>query len=143
MSALKLLLATDGSENALRGARHVAELARRGLEIEVVLCNVQPPANAGAFDIYGTVELAERQRTRAAAVAFAEAGAVLRMAHLAPAQHVAAWHAAREILAAAEQYHCDGIVMGHRGLGALAGLLGASVSSQVVRRATIPVTLVK
>jgi nucleotide-binding universal stress UspA family protein len=47
------------------------------------------------------------------------------------------------ILKFAKQRRCDQIVMGTRGLGAVAGLVLGSVAMKVIQLADIPVTLVK
>jgi len=140
---LKLLIATDGSENALRAVGHVAALARRGVAIHAVLCNVQPPVMSGEVGVVAPIEIAERSRTLAAAAAFAAASRVLAEAGVEATRHEASGDAAPEILAAALAHGCDAIVMGHRGLGKLATLVAGSVSSQVVRKSPVPVTLVK
>ncbi len=51
--------------------------------------------------------------------------------------------AAENILKAVREARCDEIVMGTRGLGALAGLVLGSVAMKVVQLAKIPATLVK
>ena len=140
---LKLLIATDGSENALRAVRHVASLVRRGVAIHAVLCNVQPPVMSGEVGVVAPIEIAERSRTHAAAAAFAAASRLLAEAGVEVTRHEASGDAAPEILAAALAHGCDAIVMGHRGLGKLATLVAGSVSSQVVRKSPVPVTLVK
>lgn len=50
---------------------------------------------------------------------------------------------AETIARIALEQNCDGIVMGTRGLGAVAGALLGSVASQVVHLSDVPVTLVK
>lgn len=139
---LKLLIATDGSENARRAVQHVVALARRGIAIEAVLCNVQPPVMSGEVGAIAPMEIAERRRTLAAAAAFAAATGSLEDAGVRVVVHEATGNAAEEIAASADALKCDAIVMGRRGLGSLASLVMGSVSSQVVRRAGVPVTLV-
>jgi nucleotide-binding universal stress UspA family protein len=140
---LKLLIATDGSDDALRAVRHVADLAAHRVTVEAVVCNVQTPVMAGEIGPVASVEIAERRRTLAATSAFAAALAVLREAGIHAVAHEATGDPAKEIVAAADAYACDGIVMGRRGLGRFASLVGSSVSSEVVRKAHVPVTLVK
>ena len=43
---MKLLVPIDGSELALQALQHAIALARAGLEVELVLVNVQEPASA-------------------------------------------------------------------------------------------------
>lgn len=51
-------------------------------------------------------------------------------------------HPGSQIIAYAQEHHCDLIAMGSRGLGAVRGILG-SVSSYVLREAPVPVLVVK
>ena len=57
--------------------------------------------------------------------------------------HVVPGDIARRIVQLAEQHDCVRIVMGTRGLGALAGLVLGSVGYRVIHLSPIPVTLVK
>ena len=140
---LKLLVPTDGSENALRAVRHVADLAGRGVALEVVLLNVQRPVMSGEVGQVAPIEIAEDKRAAAAGSAIAKARALLDAAKLPVTVHEAIGAAAEEIARAADELGCDGIVMGHRGLGTLRSLVMGSVSEHVVRLAKVPVTLVK
>jgi nucleotide-binding universal stress UspA family protein len=139
---LRLLVATDGSEDAARAARHVADLARHGMAIEVVLCNVQPPVMSGEVGAVAPLEIAERRRTLAARAAFDSSRRILEDSGVTITEHEESGDAAHEILAAATALHCDLIVVGRRGLGKLASLVAGSVSSQVLRKSPLPVTLV-
>ena len=51
--------------------------------------------------------------------------------------------AATTIARRADSLQCEGIVMGTRGMGAIANLLLGSVAAKVVHLANVPVTLVK
>jgi nucleotide-binding universal stress UspA family protein len=139
---LRLLVATDGSENAARAVAHLVELRRRGVALEAVLCNVQPPVMSGEVGAIAPVEIAARKRSLAAAAALQSARAPLEAAAIPVTAHEASGDPAEEICAAALSHGCDGIVVGRRGLGALASLVLGSVSTQVVRRSPLPVTLV-
>jgi nucleotide-binding universal stress UspA family protein len=140
---LKLLVPTDGSENALRAVRYVADLARRGVALEAVLLNVQRPVMSGEVGQVAPIEIAEDKRAMAAGSAVAKARAVLDPAKVPVTVHEAIGNAAEEIASAADALECDGIVMGHRGLGTLRSLVMGSVSEHVLRLARVPVTLVK
>lgn len=139
---LTLLIPTDGSDNAARAVQHVVDLARRGIKLEAVLVSVQRPVMSGEVGAVAPIEIAERMRTVAAHAAIDAARAPLEAAGVGVRVHETEGDAAEEIAAAAGALHCDAIVMGRRGLGALAGLLMGSVSSHVVRLAKVPVTLV-
>ncbi|HYC35578.1 MAG TPA: universal stress protein [Usitatibacter sp.] len=140
---LKVLVASDGSDNAVRAAAHVGSLARRGISIEAVACNVQPPVMSGEVGVIATVERAEQRRTRNASEALEAVARPLRESNVALTFHEASGDAAVEIVAAAGALRCDGIVLGCRGLGVVAGAVLGSVSAQVVRASPLPVTLVK
>ena len=140
---LKLLVPTDGSENALRAVRYVAELASHGVPIEAALLNVQRPVMSGEVGAVAPIEIAEDARAAAAGSAVGKARVVLDAAKVPVVVHEAIGNAAEEIARAAEALGCHGIVMGHRGIGTLASLVMGSVSEHVVRLDRVPVTLVK
>lgn len=140
---LKLLVPTDGSDNAMRAVHYVASLAQRGLPLEVALLNVQRPVMSGEVGQVAPIEITEDRRALAAGAAIAKARSLLDAAKLPVTVHEAIGHAGEEIARAAAELGCDGIVMGHRGLGMLRSLVMGSVSEQVVRLAQVPVTLVK
>lgn len=50
---------------------------------------------------------------------------------------------AEQILLAVKDEHCDGIVLGSRGLGVVEGFFRSSVSRTVIEEANVPVTIVK
>lgn len=50
---------------------------------------------------------------------------------------------AEQILLAVKEEHCDGIILGSRGLGVVEGFFRSSVSQAVVENADVPVTIVK
>lgn len=139
---LKLLIATDGSHNALRAVQYAAGLARRGVPLEVALLNVQPPVMSGEVGVVAPIEIAERKRTLAAGHVMEVAREALDAAGVAVTVHETEGDPAEEIARMASELACDGIVVGRRGLGALASLVLGSVSAHVVRLAKVPVTLV-
>jgi nucleotide-binding universal stress UspA family protein len=138
---LRILLAVDGSRTADRAARHVVALKAGGLAFEVLLLNVQPqwaPARTREEKREG-VRLhlaASGQAMRAAKALLAQAGIAFKGA-------LRVGDAAEHILETAREARCDHIVMGTRGLGALAGLVLGSVAMKVVQLSKTPVTLVK
>jgi nucleotide-binding universal stress UspA family protein len=139
--ALRILLAVDGSATAERAARHVLALSAQGLAFEVLLLNVQPqwaPARTRDEKREGLRLHLERSEKamRAAKALLADAGIAFKTA-------LRVGDAAENILKAAREARCDEIVMGTRGLGALAGLMLGSVAMKVVQLAKMPVTLVK
>jgi nucleotide-binding universal stress UspA family protein len=139
---MKVLLAVDGSDCALRAAKFVAQLlAQRQAQVELV--NVQPPIAYGDLLSAATRERAEgliAQRGRRAA---GEALDLVARAGIASRLQVLSGDAAPVIVSAARELGCDLIVMGTRGLGAVAGLALGSVAARVIHLAEVPVTVVK
>ena len=66
---------------------------------------------------------------------------VLQRQHLQ--DQTVAGDAAQEIVEYAKTHHCEGIVMGTRGLGSVATLVLGSVAHKVLHLTHVPITLVK
>jgi nucleotide-binding universal stress UspA family protein len=141
---MKVLIAVDGSEHARRAVEAAARLARQGVGVDALLLNVREgPAYYGElppFD-HESIErmLLEKQAgLLEAALAHARSHGLDNAATLAatgqPAQQIAHLAAERNV---------DCVVMGTRGMNALAGLLLGSVAQRVVHLASVPVMLVK
>jgi nucleotide-binding universal stress UspA family protein len=137
----RILVPVDGSNTSLRAVRHVVALARDGASVNIVLLHVLP----------ATLQTRSRSRKRAQQLAdltatdraTASAQALLERARLPFRRHVRFGAPADAILDVAKRERCDQIVMGTRGLGAIAGLVLGSVAMKVLQLATVPVTLVK
>lgn len=139
----KIVVAVDGSEPARRAVRRAADLTRR-YGAELVLVHVLPP---GAREVipkeladYAEIEHIDVRRgdlVRSIAeqiVRQAEADArALGVAQLRSVIETGDPASALAALATAEK--ADLIVMGRRGLGALAGLLLGSVSHKITQLA--------
>ena len=141
----RILLATDGSEEAELAALRAVELAdATDSELHVVHVGVVPiflksyPGTLGYYDkLYEQIEevsreLLRKQTWRVKAVGGTVAGAHLRMGQVD-----------LEIVALAEELQADLIVMGSRGLGGVRRALIGSVSDSVVRHAHCPVLVVR
>jgi nucleotide-binding universal stress UspA family protein len=141
----RILLATDGSEEAELAALRAVELAdATDSELHVVHVGVVPiflksyPGTLGYYDkLYEQIEemsreLLRKQTWRVKAAGGTVAGAHLRMGEVA-----------LEIVALAEELGADLIVMGSRGLGGVRRALMGSVSDSVVRHAHCPVLVVR
>jgi nucleotide-binding universal stress UspA family protein len=135
---LRLLLATDGSDNAMRAVGRVRALSENGLSVEVVLCNVQPgealPASAQAPE--------RRQREADANATMAPGIAELARGGVRVLTHHATGQAAEEIVRAALDWDAAAIVIGRRGAGTPASSMLGSVCAQVTREAQLPVMVV-
>jgi nucleotide-binding universal stress UspA family protein len=141
----KILLATDGSEEASLAALSAVDLAdKTGSELHVVF--VLPTQDVPDYDTMGFYiekpheqeieqmgkRLLDEQVRRVEEVGGTVAGAHFRMAR-----------ADRGILAVGEDVGAGLIVLGSRGLGGVKRALMGSVSDSVVRHAHCPVLVVR
>ena len=139
---LRVLVPMDDSPSALRAVRHVIELARRGLALEVHLLNVRPPVRGSAAALIAQSELNDYHRDEGMK-ALAGARVLVEQAGLPMHLHVGVGNAGEIALAFARRLDCHQIVMGMRGLGSVAGMLMGSVARHVIAGSGVPVTLVR
>jgi nucleotide-binding universal stress UspA family protein len=148
----KVLLATDGSEEAQLAARTAADLAQKtGSELHVVhvfgIAPVGSPVYPEATDLQGEAleEEAEEQisEQRAREVLEVEVGKVRPAGGTVVEGHLIEGRIAPEIVGLAEQIGAGLIVMGSRGRGGIRRALMGSVSDSVVRHAHCPVMVVR
>jgi nucleotide-binding universal stress UspA family protein len=141
----RILLATDGSEEAELAALRAVELAdATESELHVVHVGVVPsflvsyPGTLG-YDgkLYEQVQVRSRELLRKQSWRVKAAGGIVAGAHLRMGA------VALEIVALAEELGADLIVMGSRGLGGVRRVLMGSVSDSVVRHAHCPVMIVR
>jgi len=150
----KILVAVDGSENALRAAAEAVKMARGNPDAQLDLITVVPLVDpVFAFGpLLTTQEVADAEKNAANEV-LKKAEEVIAQAKQAvelteqsglkvesyvqlgdPAQAVAEYAAAKG---------CDVVVMGRRGMGLIKELLLGSVSSKVLQLTPCPVLLVR
>jgi nucleotide-binding universal stress UspA family protein len=148
----KVLLATDGSEEAELAARTAADLAQKtSSELHMIyvfgIAPVGTPVYLEATDLQGEAleEEAEEQisEQRAREVLDAEVGKVRSAGGTLVEAHLIEGRIAPEIVALAEQIGAGLIVMGSRGRGGIRRALMGSVSDAVVRHAHCPVLVVR
>jgi nucleotide-binding universal stress UspA family protein len=149
----KILLATDGSEDAKLAARTAVDLAQTtGSQLHVVyvggegfyetplveFATLEPTWIAREYsDLMSNIERTERELLDAEVEKVLTAGGTIAQAHLMMGE------AAREIVHLAEALGVGLIVMGSRGHGGINRALMGSVSESVVRHAHCPVTIVR
>ena len=137
----KILLATDGSEEAELAARTAADLTgKTGSELHLVHVLVLPPETL--YDPFGTdarEEFEKRGRARLEELTkkLEASGGAVEGAHFRVGSPDA------EIVAQAEEVGADMVVLGSRGLGVMRRALMGSVSDSVVRHAHCPVMVVR
>jgi nucleotide-binding universal stress UspA family protein len=134
----KVLVPIDGSEHSLRALGHAMKR-----DDEIHLVNVQIKADTPVLLLHMTAEEIERHQLANGRSTLEAAVRVLDAAKRRHHDHVAIGDPAHEIARVAAAEHVDSIVMGTRGMGALANLTLGSVATKVVHLAAAPVTLVK
>lgn len=138
------LLATDGSDNSLRAAEHLLDIAgnHAGVEITVIsVYNLQPfsimDMTTMDFD-----RLSEAARNLAQS-AMDKTMAVFKAAGIEVKGMIKEGDPGLTIVETANSLKSNQIVMGTRGLGSVMELFMGSVSHKVVSLSKCPVTLVK
>lgn len=148
---MKILIAVDGSADALQAVQHVLALVQRGLKASLVLANVQEPASLYEMVVVHDADSIEELRRQAGADLLAPAEALLQAADLAYEVEVAGGDPQHVLLELAENYGCHAIVLGARGeMGSdfastgfgVATSLG-SVAQAVLAHSPVPVTVVR
>lgn len=138
----RLLLATDGSDDAILAARAAADLSREtGSELHVVHVWQADFPRAYAVTMPGARSRWCEQQAEVLLVEQVEriedAGGEAKEAHLRQGK------AAEEITSLAGELNAGLVVMGSRGLGRVKRLVVGSVSESVVRSASRPVLLLR
>ena len=140
---MKLLVAVDGSAQALEAARYAVRLCGAGLKAEIVLATVQEPTFLYEMVLPPTSDVLERVSGAVGHRALGDAEALLREAGVPFEIEIGSGEIAPTLLSIARARGCDGIVLGARGLGAVRSALMGSVSQALLHTATIPVTVVR
>lgn len=109
----------------------------------VHLLNVQPPPVHAFPGKLVSPDLVTHELRREGEALLGQAQASVKAAGMSSVCHVRIGRPGDEIAACAADHACDAIVMGTRGMGAVAGLLLGSVAAKVVHVAQVPVTVVK
>jgi nucleotide-binding universal stress UspA family protein len=138
----KILLATDGSEEATLATQTAADLGERtGSELHVVhVWEISPthyPDRYGYRALYEEDEREARQLLEAQIDKMKATGATVAQAHLRIGR------ADEEVVVLAEELGVDLIAMGGRGLGGVRRALIGSVSDSVARHAHCPVLVAR
>ena len=141
---LKLLIAVDGSENALRTVDHlIKHRAWYTAPIEVILLNVQVPITGVNIKLFVKGEDLNAYYHDEGVAALKDARALLDAAGIHYSHHIGVGDAAKVIVQYVEAKQCDQIVLGSRGAGAISELVLGSVVTKVISLAKVPLLLVK
>jgi nucleotide-binding universal stress UspA family protein len=142
----KLLLATDGSEEAELATRAAVELAKgTGSELHVIYVEPLPDfmkkndAGTPGYDreVYKKIEEAGRETLRRLVWRVKIIGATVAKSHLKMGA------VAEEIVAFADELEVDLIIVGSRGLRGIRRAIAGSVSEGVFRHASCPVMVTR
>ena len=138
---LNILIAVDGSENALEAVRHAIKLCSANARIRLHLLNAQPPLPL-AVSSFVTQDVIQSFHQEEGRKCLQAARALLDQEKIAYEAHIAVGDVADSIIAYVIDRNCDHILMGTRGLSSLPGLLLGSVATRVLHLAEVPVTLI-
>jgi nucleotide-binding universal stress UspA family protein len=140
----RFLVAVDGSENALRAVRQVIAFAPELREApHILLANVQPVVVSGAVRTFVNADQIDAWYRSEGEKALAGARDLLAAAGLAYDHHIVVGDPAETLARMARERSCDLIVIGSRGMSAVANLLMGSVATKVLHLAEAPVLLVR
>ncbi len=142
----KLLVASDGSENALRAAEFAAELAEAAPNIKVTVIIVNDILDKIKYyslrtpTVIGEVDAFFKEQAQEALDLTLE---IFSQKGVKATGVVKMGNPAKDIVDYAHAEGIKHIVIGSRGMGSLRGIVLGSVSSKVVQLADCPVTIVK
>ncbi|HSM21960.1 MAG TPA: universal stress protein [Rubrivivax sp.] len=140
---MKILLPVDGSPAALEAVRHALALLRQGLSASFVLANVQEPPSLYEVVTAHDVQVIDQVREAAGADLLAPAEALLTGVGAQGESEVAGGAPATLLVELLENYGCDAVLVGARGVSApREGGLG-SVAQALLLHSPVPVTVVR
>ena len=138
----KVLLATDGSEEATLATQTATDLVERtGSELHVVHVGEIPPTHYP--DRYEYRALYEEDEREARHLLEAQIEKMKATGATVAQSHLRMGRADEEVVVLAEELGVDLIAMGGRGLGGVRRALMGSVSGSVVRHAHCPVLIAR
>ncbi|WP_386816166.1 universal stress protein [Lysobacter gummosus] len=140
---MRIVIAIDGSEAALRAVRHAIKLAgdmKEPPELHLLYAD-EPLMRSVALSL--GLEGAARYHAENGDASMRKARAMLKRAKTNYEEHLSVGDPAATILKFAKSNRCDLIVMGSHGRSALKNLLLGSVTAKVICNCTVPLTVVR
>ncbi len=142
--SMKILLAVDGSECSLRAVDHLVSHVAWFRDVpEIHLLHVHPPVPIGRVQSHIGKDTLHEYYREESQLQLTPVQARLDAAGRFHTTHIHVGQPAEIIAKMANDLHCDLIILGTHGRGALAGMVMGSVVTRVLHLATCPVMLVK
>ncbi len=140
---MRVLIATDGSENAFQAAKLLAQLPHDGpLEVHVLTVIYMPPDDSGGLAYSWLPEFIEAEEERARA-GFARIAALFRGEEVVTEHLICHGHVGHMITEEASRLNANLIAIGAQGHSAIARVLLGSTSDFVATQATCSVLAVR
>ena len=142
---LKILLAVDGSESALRATRKLIETAAWYKEpppVELVTVHLPVPHIGGFSGVVLTHDMIERYYAEEGDKMLAPSRQLLDAARVKYTPHILVGQIAPTIVAHAQKSGCHLVYLGTRGMTPLPNMLLGSIATKVLHLAQVPVVLV-
>ena len=137
---MKILIPVDGSDNANRAVQCLIKQAGNSREpVEVHLLNVQHSMPGTV----GETAQAKQYHHEEGMKALSSACKLLDDAKVKYAYHISVGDIGEVVAHFVNELKCDQVVMGTRGMGAVANMVMGSAATQVLNLVKVPVLLVK
>lgn len=138
-----ILVPVDGSDSSTRAMKFAIEIAKGHDDVVLHLLTVQAPIISGNVKRFISTEAIDSYYQEEGQKALIPTKLLRDEADISCEETIEVGPPARTIAEFAKKHHCDLIVMGTRGLGAVASLVLGSITTKVLHLVDIPVTLVK
>lgn len=142
---LRILLAVDGSESAVRATRKLVEGAaayKEPPQVELVTVHLPVPHVGGFSGVVVSHEMIEQHYREEGEKALAPGKQILDQAKIRYTPHILVGDIAKAIVEQADKSRCDMIYMGTRGMSAATNMLVGSIATKVLHLAHVPVVLI-
>lgn len=140
---LKILVPVDGSDNSMRAVNFVISAVAKSRDAQVRLITVRDPMDSLQVHRFWTDKQIHAFQQESGNAALQPACKRLDEGGIPYTANILIGDIAQTIVKYADEFQCDMIVMGTRGMGTIGSLLMGSVATKVVHLARMPVTLVK
>lgn len=138
----KISVPVDGSENALRAVEHAIAVAKNRTKAELHLLYVQDPIPR-PLHLNFSIDSIKSAEATITDQALQPARQLCDAATVSHVHHIRVGAIAQIIAGCADELQCDAIIMGTRGMNAIANLIIGSVTTKGIHLAQVPVALVK